>query len=154
MRWILTVTATLGGLGCSNKWIPPSAYPEPAPVVLAIPRDSLWPAIVETVADYKLAVKTIDRQSGLLQTEQMSSFESTWWDCGSYPNPTWSNYREVQPDLKASITITATPVGADSTRVRVVSNLNAVVACRSRGVVEKQMVEGIAKHSRAGASRG
>lgn len=141
--WALVVPTLTG---CANHWIPPTVYPESAPLIVAAARDSLWPAIVEVVADYKLAVRTIDRQSGLLQTEQMSSFDVAWWDCGSYPNPTWSNYRQVSPDVKASITITVTPMGSDSSRVRVVSNLNSLVTCTSRGVIEKQMVDGIAKH--------
>lgn len=143
MRGVMVALLALASAGCSN--IPPKVYAVPEPTIVPAPPDSVWPLVIETVSDYRLAVQTIDRTSGLLQTEPMTSSDSTYWDCGQRPDINGNPMRPVPVNVITTLTITATPTGRDSTRVRVVSNPRTTGSgvCVTTGALEREMAAAV-----------
>lgn len=133
--------------GCSN--IPPRMYPVPEPVIVPAARDSVWPSVIEVVSDYRLAIQTIDRTSGIVQTEAMRDDNPLYWDCGQEKaNLEGSVTRPVPVYVLTTFTITATPAGRDSTRVRVVTNPERIGrgVCTSTGTLEGRMAAAVLSH--------
>jgi hypothetical protein len=143
VKCVLAAVALLIVAGCYGVRNAPQDHPVPAPLVVPTSPDRLWPAIVEVVGDYHLAVQTMDRESGLLQTGPMRSASVVYWDCGEIEGYDGKIKSHLQDTIFVKFTLTATPVGADSTRVRVVASPSD---CTSRGTIEQEMAQKIVAH--------
>lgn len=143
----------LAGLAfaCSS-YRPAATYPAPEPIVIPVTPDSVWPAVVDVVTERQLAIQTIDRASGFLQTSTMRSRGSQYWDCGTQ--------RMQDPDAAAlgqmrtvaladqgvvvSLTISAVPRAGGTTLLRVTANPDrAYERCVSKGVLEAEFSQQI-----------
>jgi hypothetical protein len=145
---VIVRVTTLYGLVLATACItPPNTYPEPKPVIIAAPRDAVWPAIVESAGSYGLVVSTIDRGSGIVQSGRMlAPSDTNDWDCGystAYEGPM------IHPVLVV-LTITAVPFGRDSTRLRATANpglprlgTTEKYQCVSKGQLEARIIRSI-----------
>jgi len=145
MKWVLLL---IGVLGCVPRYIPPSTYPAPEPVVIPIHPDSVWPAVVDVVTEIGLFVQTIDRTSGFLQTSEMETNGTNYWDCGQEERPVGKAGRKemfslANQDLYVFVTVSAVPM-SDKALLRV--SINPLVRwshCVSKGVWETQLAQKI-----------
>ena len=143
------VILLIGVLGCIPRYIPPSSYPAPEPVVIPIQPDSVWSAVVDVVTERGLLIQTIDRASGFLQTSEMRTRGSEYWDCGQEERPVGKAGRKelfslADEYLGFFVTVSAVPRGVGETLLRV--SVNPLVGwrrCVSKGVWETQLAQQI-----------
>lgn len=83
----IVVIAVSAALGCSYTR-PASVAPERSPMVVNAPVDQTWRAVIDHFADSNIPIRTIDRGSGLIATDDLLIQDPTearlsWADCGS-----------------------------------------------------------------------
>ena len=147
---------TLGGsilfsflLGaCAN--IPPTGYPPPAPVTISDSVAAVWPAIIDVITERQLPIQTVDRSSGLVQTELLRSYSADWWDCGKH-GATRQPIAERE-GVYAVLTISAVPRGGTQTQLRIGADPRVSTAtgapCTSRGLYEREFIDHVVQRWR------
>ncbi len=133
--------AMLVASGCAN--IPPTSYPPPAPVTINDSVAGVWPAIIDVITERQLPIQTVDRASGLVQTEIIRSHAIEWWDCGRY-GQTRASIAENE-GVYVVLTISAVPRGGTQTQLRVGADPRVSTAsgapCNSRGQYEREFID-------------
>ena len=127
-------------LGCSP--VPPKTYPTPEPASISASFGRTWDAIIEHFAAQSVPIRTIERASGIIVTDEMSvtsGYASVWADCGMdvLGTPVPANRASynvlVRGDSSASsVRVTAT--------FRVLNAASAPYGCVSRGAYEKELL--------------
>jgi hypothetical protein len=131
---ILCVTA------CVTK-IPPRSYPQPEPMTIADSVGAVWSAIIDVITERQLPIKTVDRASGVVQTEIAGSMSGEWWDCGrrSVTGGEEESIAEVE-GVYVVLTVSAVPRGITQTQVRIAADARISqqtgAPCSSRGIYE------------------
>jgi len=149
MKWTILAVTVLT-IACSSNYAPPSVYPAPRPLTLPDSVGAVWPALVDVVTEWQLPLKTVDRASGLLQTELARSYDEALWDCGSHQAVVGGNYQR-RPVLQTEgayvvLTISAVPRGPETQlRVSADPRVSSVSGrpCASRGTYERDLLEAI-----------
>lgn len=149
--WLVCTQAA----ACGGSFSPTRSYPSPAPIMLPVPPDSVWPSIVDVVTANSLIIKTIDRSSGFLQTEVMRGANVEWWDCGEIRETSsttgGASYGRTVPiiaEVFTTITIAATPVQqGTSIRVMTTPHAHSITGslCASKGTFETALLGSITK---------
>ncbi|HWP38236.1 MAG TPA: hypothetical protein VNL18_11855 [Gemmatimonadales bacterium] len=108
--------------------------------------------MVDVVTEHQLAIQTIDRASGILQTSTMRSRGSHYWDCGTQriQDPDAAQLGQMKTvaiadlGIVVRLTISAVARAGGSTLVRVSANPDrAYERCVSKGVFEAEFARQI-----------
>lgn len=118
---LLTMIALTGALisftGCVT---PPPAPKLETTRTLQKPFDQVWPVIVRTVSEQDYPMKVVEKDSGVIETDNFSP--GVLSGAATPPRglllPLWSQTR-------ARLSILATPIGTNSTNVKVIGHFEA-----------------------------
>lgn len=84
LQWCRLAGVTWALAGCSLQ--PPKMYPAPESLTIAASFGRTWDAVVEHFATSSVPIRTIERSSGIIVTDQMGVARddaSGWSDCGT-----------------------------------------------------------------------
>jgi hypothetical protein len=137
----LTVGLLFGVIGCMMP-VPPGPPTPHAAMDIAAPVAKTWDAVIDVFASKNIPIKTMDRSSGFIATEEMSvpftpRTESPYADCGK-------KMGIAQPPTHANYNIR---VKGDSTRSSVQVSVfwkdvnpaaGAATQCSSKGIWETE----------------
>lgn len=166
MRKVLLTIGALALGGCASTR---NATPfQMADTYIKAPYDAVWQSAVAYFADARVPIATIDKQSGLIASRQVSLSKDQmirWLDCGSYGDRPMVN--KLADDWKLSAVVDFNvfmrPL-TDSTSARVNLTVSAQsqqvfsmamgkAQCESSGAFEKALVAHLAESARVGSKR-
>ncbi len=160
MRVLIAITMLLGAAACGIGKSGPRATGRINDYPIAAPMDRAWVALIEVFTDLNIPVKTMERASGFLQSDQMYASRGgrtlgrrneDVWDCGKGTVRADAQSDSIEYRLSAvlkpaadggsAVRTSVTAVGFDRERDR--------QTCVSRGVIEAMIAEAVQKKSGA-----
>jgi hypothetical protein len=80
----MLLAACVSACGSRLAYSPPVVPPPAAAVVIDAPFDAVWAAVIQTLFQRNIPVKTLEKASGLLESEELHGEIGRDCDCGTW----------------------------------------------------------------------
>ncbi|MGH7819381.1 MAG: hypothetical protein ACREQ9_06390, partial [Candidatus Binatia bacterium] len=85
-RRLLAAAGALALCACTSRvaYSPPPPAPVESPLLLAVPFDRAWNAVIQTFFEGNIPVRTVEKASGILESDELRGEVGRECDCGTY----------------------------------------------------------------------
>jgi hypothetical protein len=107
-------------VSCATEWKWRAEKPDISnyqTIVVNKDYDTTWRRLIQGLAQYNIPLKSIEKDSGLITSEDMFDVDSSWF---ATVHMDWSNVHRVRPmKYRGTLRLTLQEIGSNSTQVNV-----------------------------------
>ena len=124
----MLVAASFGAACAQGGFAPPAPVAVEERTVVSAPFERSWNAVVRTLFDLNVPIRTIEKASGLLETEQLRTEIGRGCDCGTYLGIPVGGYGTYGGDAHFTYRLLVQPEGPNQTSIVLRSTCVSAVA--------------------------
>ncbi|MGH7856924.1 MAG: hypothetical protein ACREQY_06290 [Candidatus Binatia bacterium] len=158
LRRLLALAGVITACACASRvaYSPPPSPPPEAPLTVAVPFDDAWSAVIQILFQKNVPVRTVEKASGILESDDLRGEIGRDCDCGSYLGIAIGGYGGAYGgDAYYRFRILVEPRGDRSTAISLRSSCRARVetvegelSCRLSAAKEAELRREIAERVR------